>query len=33
MRPLVVVGQRTVAGETILVDERSREAQRKGEIR
>ena len=33
MRPQVIVGQRTVAGETVLVDERSREAQRKGDIR
>ena len=33
MRPQVVVGQRTLAGETVLVDERSREAQRKGEVR
>ena len=33
LRPLVIVGQRAVAGETILVDERSREAQRKGEVR
>ncbi len=33
MRPQVVVGQRTVAGETVLVDERSREAQRRGEVR
>ena len=33
LRPQVIVGQRAVAGETILVDERSREAQRKGEVR
>ena len=33
MRSQVIVGQRTVAGETVLVDERSREAQRKGEVR
>ena len=32
-RPQVIVGQRTFAGETVLVDERSREAQRKGEVR
>ena len=33
MRPQIIVGQRMVAGETVLADERSREAHRKGEIR
>ena len=33
MRPQVIVGQRTIGGETVLVDERSREAYRKGEVR
>lgn len=33
MKPLVVVGQRAVAGETVLADSKSREAARKGEVR
>ena len=33
MRPLVCVGQRMVAGETVIADEKSREKQRFGEIR
>lgn len=33
MRPLVCVGQRMIAGETVLADEKSRERQRLGEVR
>jgi len=33
MRPLVVVGQRMVGGETVVADEKSREAARVGEVR
>ena len=33
MSPLVVAGQRTVAGETVIADARSREGPRRGEVR
>ncbi|HEY8353373.1 MAG TPA: phosphatidylserine decarboxylase [Sphingomonadales bacterium] len=33
MRPLVCVGQRMIAGETVIADEKSRERQRLGEVR
>ncbi len=33
MRPLVCVGQRMIAGETVIADDKSREKQRFGEIR
>ncbi|RMF12210.1 MAG: phosphatidylserine decarboxylase [Alphaproteobacteria bacterium] len=33
MKPLVCVGQRTIAGETVLADVKSRERQRVGEVR
>jgi phosphatidylserine decarboxylase len=32
MNPLVLAGQRAVAGETVLADQRSKEAPRKGEV-
>lgn len=33
MQPLVCVGQRMIAGETVIADEQSAEPQRKGEVR
>jgi hypothetical protein len=32
MNSLVLAGQRAVAGETVLADQRSKEAPRKGEV-